>query len=200
MKFCGFSLAFIAAAAAAPSVGASVSSSSLRGGNDNGRDTPHRLLPGQGKAPELPPGAPSLPPAAQANAKAEGKAKGGPFGGSGTTTTTSTTTTTTTTTAAGCDGGWKLNEPYCYFYTVRSILRCITFTTCPTSDAVGTTIGEYKYTIPDSGTYSEPVDLNSFTSDTVISTFICPCTETITLSADGNSFEYGDGDIYTIEA
>jgi hypothetical protein len=70
MKISGISLAFIAAAAA-PS--ASYASASLCGGydNDNRRDTPHphRLLPGNGNAPELPSvvqdNAPDLPPAAQ---------------------------------------------------------------------------------------------------------------------------------------
>ena len=88
MKFSTVTMAFMAAAGAAPGAFASNASASpsLRGyDHDNGSGsvgTPVRLLK---------PGMPELPPAALAN----GKGKGGPFDNAG-----------------ACAGGWKVGEKY----------------------------------------------------------------------------------------
>jgi cytoskeletal protein RodZ len=213
MKFCGFSLALIAAAAAAPSVGASdAAASSLRGrGHDKDSSimTPTRLLKPD---PDLLPAQantdmPELPSETQANVNANGKENGRPFGNAatttttttaGTTTTTSSTTTgatptttttttteaTTTTTTAGCEGGWRLNKAYC---RTDNPDYCITFDKCPTSDAaVGNTIGEY-----DLNGNSLSVELDSFTSDNkVIVVYVGGSSSPVvlTLSEDGDSF------------
>ncbi len=111
-----------------------------------------------------------------------------------TTTTKATTTTTkaTTTTAAGCAAGWKLNQPYCRDGTDGG--DCYTFNTCPTSTAVGTTIGE-----GDNFGNTSTVGLYTFISDTLIVvtamleggiTFYLG----LELSADGSSFTDGTDD------
>lgn len=186
MKISGISLAFIVAAAAAPSV-ASASSSSLRGGNDNGprdTDTPHRLL-GHGKKFTRPQVLEYNKAPQVALDNAGGKAQGGPFGGSGGTTTTTTSSTTTTTTAAGCAGGWKLNEAYC-----TGTGNCITFDTCPTSAASGDTIGELVNSAGGKG----DIILISITSDTVIYISIgYGSYGTFYLSDDGTFFTTGSG-------
>ena len=101
MKFSTVTMAFMAAAGAAPGAFASNASPSLRGyDHDNGSGsvgTPVRLLKPD---PDLLPAQantdmPELPSAALVG-NAGGKAQGRPFDDAG-----------------ACAGGWKLNEAYC---------------------------------------------------------------------------------------
>ena len=221
MKFSPFPFTLTFIAAAAPSAFASSLRGSENGNHDSaqslslfgssGSGTPHHhRLFSQASMPVL-------PSEAHAHANANGKEHGLPFHTPGTTTTTTntpgttttttgatttatgttittTTTTTSTTTTAGCEGGWKLKKKYC----LVDSNSCIKFTTCPTSTAVGTTIGEY-----DAGSIGGPVNLDSIISsdnkEIVISIQGGLQEIPITVSDDGNSFDLY-GNIFAIKA
>jgi hypothetical protein len=199
MKFSTVTMAFMAAAGAAPGVFASNASPSLRGyDHDNGSGsvgTPVRLLkPDPDKLPaQANTDMPELPPAALVG-NAGGKAQGRPFDDAATTTTTTTgaTTTTTTTTTAGCAGGWVVREkPYC------NANFCWYFVYCPTSAAANDFIASYY----DGERFLNNAYLYSIDSDSGknIQVLIDGLPYPLALSEDGNSFTYGGG-TYTISS